>query len=167
MKILTGVITAALLAVSAPLATARDFRSADIHPADYPTVEAVKFMGKQLAAASGGKPGGKVFPNGALGSQKGTLEQLKIGALDMMRINASPLNNFVPKRIALCLPFIFRDRQHMRTVLDRPIVDEILAAMAQAGLIGLAYYDNGARSIYTVKAPIKSLAVLHGLKIRV
>jgi len=52
MKTLTGIIAAAVLAVSAPLAAARDFRSADIHPADYPTVEAVKFMGKQLAAAS-------------------------------------------------------------------------------------------------------------------
>jgi TRAP-type C4-dicarboxylate transport system substrate-binding protein len=36
--------------------------------------------------------------------------------------------------------------------------------MAPAGLIGLAYYDSGARSIYTVKAPIKSLADLKGLK---
>lgn len=74
MKTLTGIITAVALAVSAPLATARDFRSADIHPADYPTVEAVKFMGKQLATASGGKLGVKVFPNGALGSEKDTIE---------------------------------------------------------------------------------------------
>ncbi|MGX1143990.1 TRAP-type C4-dicarboxylate transport system substrate-binding protein [Bradyrhizobium ottawaense] len=108
MKTLTGIIAAVALVLSAPLATARDFRSADIHPADYPTVEAVKFMGKQLAAASGGKLGVKVFPNGALGSEKDTIEQLKIGALDMMRINASPLNNFVPETIALCLPFVFR-----------------------------------------------------------
>ncbi|GLR96896.1 C4-dicarboxylate ABC transporter [Bradyrhizobium liaoningense] len=167
MKRITGIIMAVALAVSAPLATARDFRSADIHPADYPTVEAVKFMGKQLAAASGGKLGVKVFPNGALGSEKDTIEQLKIGALDMMRINASPLNNFVPETIALCLPFVFRDTQHMRTVLDGPIGDEILAAMEPAGLVGLAYYDSGARSIYTVKAPVKSLADLKGLKIRV
>ena len=167
MKTLIGIIAAAALAVSAPLATARDFRSADIHPADYPTVEAVKFMGKQLAVASGGKLGVKVFPNGALGSEKDTIEQLKIGALDMMRINASPLNNFVLETIALCLPFVFRDTQHMRNVLDGPIGDEILAAMEPAGLVGLAYYDSGARSIYTVKAPIKSLADLKGLKIRV
>jgi tripartite ATP-independent transporter DctP family solute receptor len=167
MKTLIGIIAAAALAVSAPPATARDFRSADIHPADYPTVEAVKFMGKQLATASGGKLGVKVFPNGALGSEKDTIEQLKIGALDMMRINASPLNNFVPETIALCLPFVFRDTQHMRTVLDGPIGDEILAAMEPAGLVGLAYYDSGARSIYTVKAPVKSLADLKGLKIRV
>jgi TRAP-type C4-dicarboxylate transport system substrate-binding protein len=51
MKTLIGIIAAAALAVSAPFATARDFRSADIHPADYPTVEAVKFMGKQLPTA--------------------------------------------------------------------------------------------------------------------
>ena len=167
MKALTGIIAAAVLAVSAPLATARDFCSADVHPADYPTVEAVKFMGKQLAAASGGKLGVKVFPNGALGSEKDTIEQLKIGALDMMRINSSPLNNFVPETVALCLPFVFRDTQHMRNVLDGPIGDEILAAMEPAGLVGLAYYDSGARSIYTVKAPVKSLADLKGLKIRV
>jgi tripartite ATP-independent transporter DctP family solute receptor len=84
-----------------------------------------------------------------------------------MRINASPMNNFVPETITLCLPFIFRDTQHMRTVLDGPIGDEILAAMEPAGLIGLAYYDSGARSVYTVKAPVKTLADLKGLKIRV
>jgi tripartite ATP-independent transporter DctP family solute receptor len=167
MKTLTVIIAALALVATAPLATARDLRSADIHPTDYPTVEAVRFMGKQLATASGGKLGVKVFPNGALGSEKDTIEQLKIGALDMMRINASPLNNFVPETIALCLPFVFRDTQHMRNVLDGPIGDEILAAMEPAGLVGLAYYDSGARSIYTVKAPIKSLADLKGLKIRV
>ena len=135
MKTLIGIIAAAALTVSAPFATARDFRSADVHPVDYPTVEAVKFMGMQLAPASGGKLGVKVFPNGALGSEKDTIEQLKIGALDMMRINSSPLNNFVPETVALCLPFVFRDTQHMRTVLDGPIGDEILAAMEPAGLI--------------------------------
>src|SRR5207237_10652497 len=106
-----------------------------------------------------------VFPNGTRGCEKDTIEQLKIGALDMMRINSSPLNNFVPETVALCLPFVFRDTQHMRNVLDGPIGDEILAAMEPAGLVGLAYYDSGARSIYTVKAPVKSLADLKGLKI--
>ena len=44
----------------------------------------------------------------------------------------------------------------MRTVLDGPIGDEILAAMEAQGLVGLAFYDSGARSMYTVKKPIKS-----------
>jgi TRAP-type C4-dicarboxylate transport system substrate-binding protein len=68
----------ACVALAIP-ASAREFRSADIHPADYPTVEAVKFMGEQLAAQTGGELGVKVYPNGALGNERDTIEQLKIG----------------------------------------------------------------------------------------
>src|SRR6476661_589356 len=68
-------------------AAARDFRSADIHPTDYPTVEAARYIGKLLSEQTGGKLGVKVYPNGALGNEHDTIEQLKIGGLDMMRIN--------------------------------------------------------------------------------
>jgi tripartite ATP-independent transporter DctP family solute receptor len=146
---------------------ARDFRSSDVHPADYPTVEAVKFMGKQLAEQTKGRLGVKVFASGALGSEKDTIEQLKIGGLDMMRINVAPLNNFVPETIVAGLPFVFQSKEHMRAVLDGPVGDEILAAMAPEGFVGLAFYDSGARSFYTVKKPIKTVADLKGLKIRV
>ena len=39
----------AVLALAAMSLQARDFRSSDVHPGDYPTVQAVRFMGKQLA----------------------------------------------------------------------------------------------------------------------
>ena len=149
------------------VAQARDFRSADVHPTDYPTVEAVREMGKQLNKLTSGKDGVKVFPNGALGSERDTIEQLKIGGLDMMRINAAPLNNIVPETIAISLPFVFRSTEHMRKVLDGPIGDEILKACEKQGFIGLAFYDSGSRSLYTVKKPIKSLADVKGMKIRV
>ena len=141
-------------------------RSADIHPDGYPTVEAVKYMGKLLAERSNGRLGVKVFPNGALGNEKDTVEQLKIGGLEMMRINVAPLNNVVPETMVTALPFIFRDTQHMHAVLDGPIGDEILAAMSSQGMIGLAFYDSGSRSLYS-KKPVKSLADLKGMKIRV
>ena len=64
MALLAACAAGALLA--APV-SARDFRSADIHPADYPTVEAVKYMGKLLSERTGGKLGVKVCPNGARG----------------------------------------------------------------------------------------------------
>jgi tripartite ATP-independent transporter DctP family solute receptor len=146
---------------------ARDFRSSDVHPTDYPTVEAVRFMGKQLSDETKGKLGIKVFAAGALGSEKDTIEQLKIGGLDMMRINAAPLNNIVPETIAVSLPFVFRSVEHMRKVVDGPIGDEILATMAAQGMIGLAFYDSGARSFYTAKKPVKTVADLKGMKIRV
>ena len=148
-------------------AAARDFRSADIHPTDYPTVEAVRYIGKLLSEQTGGKLGVKVYPNGALGNEQDTIEQLKIGGLDMMRINVAPLNNVVPETIVPALPFLFRSEEHMHTVLDGPIGDEILAAMEEQGMVGLAFYDSGARSMYTANKPIKSLADVQHMKIRV
>jgi len=159
-------LVSALMAVALS-AQARDFRSADVHPNEYPTVEAVRQMGKALKEQSKDKLGVKVFASGALGAERDTIEQLKIGGLDMMRINAAPLNNIVPETIAISMPFVFRSTEHMRRVLDGPIGDEILAAMAAQGMVGLAFYDSGARSIYTAKRPLKSLADVKGLKVRV
>jgi tripartite ATP-independent transporter DctP family solute receptor len=157
----------ALAALVATTAQARDFRSAEVHPVDYPTTQAVMHMGKLLADRSGGKLGVKVYPSGALGSEKDNIEQLRLGALDMMRINVAPLNSVVPETIATGLPFVFRSTEHMRKVLDGPVGEEILKSMESQGLIGLAFYDSGARSFYTVKKPIRTVADMKGLKIRV
>jgi tripartite ATP-independent transporter DctP family solute receptor len=156
----------ACIALSAP-AGAREFRSADVHPADYPTVLAVKFMGEQLAAQTDGRLGIKVYPNSALGSERDTIEQLRIGGLDMMRINVAPLNNVVPETIVPALPFLFRSEDHMHAALDGPVGEQILAAMEGQGMIGLAFYDSGARSIYAASKPVKTLADVSGMKIRV
>lgn len=43
-----SLLVAVCMALAAP-SQARDFRSADIHPTDYPTVEAVRQMGKLLS----------------------------------------------------------------------------------------------------------------------
>lgn len=160
-------LAAAAAALCAAVAGARDFRSAEVHPADYPTTLAVQHMGKLVAERSKGRMGVKVYPSGALGTEKDNIEQLRIGGLDMMRINVAPLNSVVPETIATGLPFVFRSVEHMRKVLDGPVGDEILKSMETQGLVGLAFYDSGARSFYTVKKPIKALADMKGLKIRV
>jgi tripartite ATP-independent transporter DctP family solute receptor len=157
---------AACVALALP-AQARDFRSSEAHPPDYPTTEAVKYMGKLLSEQTKGRLNIKVYANGALGTERDTVEQLKIGGLDMMRINVAPLNNVVPETVVPALPFLFQSKEHMRTTLDGPVGDEILAAMEAQGMVGLAFYDSGARSVYTAKKPVKSLADLKGTKIRV
>jgi tripartite ATP-independent transporter DctP family solute receptor len=160
-------LAAAAAALCAAVAGARDFRSAEVHPADYPTTLAVQHMGKLVAERSKGRMGVKVYPSGALGTEKDNIEQLRIGGLDMMRINVAPLNSVVPETIATGLPFVFRSVEHMRKVLDGPVGDDILKSMESQGLVGLAFYDSGARSFYTVKKPIKTVADMKGLKIRV
>ena len=154
-----------VLAVASAWAT--EFRSADIHPDDYPTVLAVRYMGEQLSKATNGKHSIKVYSKTALGSEKDTIEQTKLGAIAMARVNVAPMNNICPATMVPTMPFLFRSTDHLRKVLDGAIGDEILKDCEAQGFIGLAFYDSGARSIYTVKKPIKTLADAKGLKVRV
>lgn len=166
MKIRKTLIALATAALGLA-ANAAEFRSADIHNADdYPTVVAVKHMSQLLEKASGGKHRIKVFNKGALGTEKETIDQVKIGALDLTRVNISPMNNICPLTQVPTMPFLFRSVEHMRKVLDGPVGDEILKSCEPMGFIGLAFYDSGARSIYA-KKPIKTVADAKGLKIRV
>lgn len=160
-----------LIALAAGLcalaAQAVEFRSADVHNSDdYPTVAAVKHMSELLEKRSNGKYKIKVFNKSALGSEKETLDQVKIGALEMNRVNISALNSICPKTLVPTMPFLFDSIAHMRKSLDGPIGEEILKGCEHEGLIGLAFYDSGARSIYA-KKPVKTLADAKGLKIRV
>jgi tripartite ATP-independent transporter DctP family solute receptor len=168
LKKLAGpILTAALLASVGLAAQATEFRSADTHNADdYPTVVAVKKMSELLAQKSGGKHKIKVFNKGALGSEKETIDQVKIGALDLTRVNVGPMNQICPLTQVPTMPFLFNSIAHMRKVLDGPVGDEILKSCESAGYVGLAFYDSGARSIYA-KKPIKTVADAKGLKIRV
>ena len=159
-------LVAAFIAL-ATLAHGKEFRSADAHPTDYPTVEAVRQMGKQISEQTKGKHSIKLYPGGVLGSERDSIEQVKIGGLDMIRISSVALNNIAPETIAVSMPFVFRSKEHMRKVVDGPIGDEVLAALESQGMVGLAFYDSGSRSFYTAKKPVKSVADVKGLKIRV
>lgn len=164
--LLKAATLAALVALAPLAAEARQFRSADVQPADYPTVKAVQSMSDELSKATDGKISIKVYPNSQLGSEKDTIEQVKLGALDFIRINSGTLNTVCPAMTVPVLPFLFRDKTHMRAVLDGPIGDEILADCAAHGLVGLAFYDSGARSFYAT-TPIRKIEDLKGKKIRV
>ena len=160
-------VAAAAAAALAGAAQATEFRSADTHNADdYPTVVAVKKMSELLEQKSGGKHKIKVFNKQALGSEKETIDQVKIGALDLTRVNVGPMNAICPLTQIPTLPFRFRSLAHIRKSLDGPVGEEILKSCESAGYVGLAFYDSGARSIYA-KKPIKTVADAKGLKIRV
>jgi tripartite ATP-independent transporter DctP family solute receptor len=160
-------LTAAALAAAALSAHAVEFRSSDVHNSDdYPTVAAVRHMSELLAKQSNGKYSIKVFNKGALGSEKETIDQVKIGALELTRVNISPMNAICAKTQVPTMPFLFRSVEHMRKSLDGPAGEEILKSCEGQGFIGLAFYDSGARSIYGRKA-VKSVADAKGMKIRV
>ena len=170
MKRLTRAVLALLgstaLAIPA-LAQELILRSSDTHPDGYPTVEAVKYMGELISERTDGRIAVEVYHSAQLGEEADTIEQTRFGVIDMNRISIGPFNNLIPETAIVSLPYIFRDVEHMHKVMDGEIGEEILAAFEAHDLIGLAYYDGGARSFYNREKPITSIADLEGMKFRV
>ena len=148
-------------------ATERPLFAADTHAADYPTVRAVEFLSDYIAERTGGRLGVRVYAGGQLGSERDTLEIAQFGGLDLLRVNLAPLNPVVPLTRVPALPFVFRSVAHMRAAMDGAPGRKILDALRDERLVGLCFYDSGARSFYNTKRPIRHPDDLAGLKIRV
>ena len=160
-------VVALFLAAAATSAFAREFRAADTQNEEYPTVQALLYMGSLVAERTGGRHQIKVFHSRQLGEEKETLEQTRVGAIDLNRTNVALIGTMVPAMNVLAMPFLFRSIEHLQKVLDGPIGNEILDSFEPYGFVGLAFYDSGARSIYNSVRPVTSMADLKGLRIRV
>lgn len=165
-RTITLVVALYLTAVSTG-AFAREFRAADTQSEGYPTVQALLYMGSLVEERSGGRHQIKVFHSRQLGEEKETLEQTRVGAIDLNRTNVALIGTMVPSMNVLAMPFLFRSIEHQQKVLDGPIGNEILASFEPYGFVGLAFYDSGARSIYNSVRPVHSMADLKGLRVRV
>lgn len=162
--------TVAVVTLSASFAASAQnvvLKSSDTHPAGYPTVVAVENFGKKLDAATSGRLTVKMFPGAVLGEEKAVVEQVQIGAIQMARISLGVIGPIVPEVDVFNMPFVFRDIAHMRAVIDGPIGAELLDKVSNsaARMVGLAWMDGGARSLYT-KKKVQTPADLKGLKVR-
>lgn len=153
-----------LAAAAGPTMT---LRAADDHPMDYPTTQGLKYIADTVEKRTNGRITIKIYPSAQLGAEKKTVEMTQMGALDINRVSVAPVTEFVPALNVLSLPYIFRDEDHYWKVLSGEVGQALLAEISKFRMRGLAYYDSGARSFYTVRKPIRSPADLKGLKIRV
>jgi tripartite ATP-independent transporter DctP family solute receptor len=157
----------ALLMSNAALAEVK-IKFAEVHPSGYPPVVAEQAMGKKLEDQSKGEISFKMFAGGVLGSEKEVVEQVQANALQMTRVSLGIVGPVVPDVNVFNLPFIFRDHQHMRNVIDGAVGQEILDKITHSdfNLVSLAWMDGGTRNLYT-KKPVRDIADLKGMKIRV
>jgi TRAP-type transport system periplasmic protein len=106
--------------------------------------------------------------NSSLGLEKQYFEYMAQGkAVDYAIVSPAHMSTFSKAAPFIDAPFIFRDLNHWNKVLDadllKPIADEI-NQKAEVMLIG--YAGGGTRNIFANK-PVKNMAELKGLKVRV
>jgi tripartite ATP-independent transporter DctP family solute receptor len=172
-ELLAGAGALALSAAARRHALADDkvvLKASDVHPAGYPTVEAVENLGKKLEQATKGRLSVQMYASMQLGGEKETIEQTQLGAIQMVRCSVGTLGPVVDDINVFNLPFVFRDVAHMNKVVDGQIGQDLLDKVTSneaAKLVGLCWMDAGARSFYDTKHSIKSIDDLKGLKIRV
>ncbi len=144
-------------------------KASDVHAAGYPTVVAVENLGKKLEQATHGRISVQMYPAMQLGGEKEAIEQAQIGAIAFARVSVGALGPVVDDLNVFNMPYVFRNTAHMQQVIDGPIGQELLDKVTNSGkgLIGLCWMDAGARNFYDTKKPIKTVADLKGLKIRV
>lgn len=142
-------------------------RLAEVHAEGYPTTMADRELAKLVEERTNGRIKIEVYSGGQLGDEKSVVEQLQFGAIDLARVSLSPVTEFEKSLNALMLPYIYRDKEHMFKVIDGPIGDRLLGELEKNGLVGLAWYDAGARNFYNTKREVNTPEDMKGLKIRV
>lgn len=142
-------------------------RYADNQSDTYPTTLAAKFFAQLVEERTNGDIRIRVYGNAALGSENSVFEQVQFGGIDFTRVSLGTLSEYDPAVEVLQLPYLYDDSDHMWRVLDGEIGQEVLENVrSSVGVIGLSWFDAGARSFYT-REQVTCLEDLAGLTIRV
>ncbi|MFV0484513.1 MAG: TRAP transporter substrate-binding protein [Bacteroidales bacterium] len=136
-------------------------------PTDHPVHKGIAKMADEVRRISGGDMEIKVYPGGQLGSEQDCIEMLQLGALAMTKVSSATMEGFCDDYKVLGLPYIFRNKQHVFSVLDGDIGEQILMSPQEKELVGLCFYDAGSRSFYTRDKQVRTPDDVKGMKIRV
>lgn len=137
---------------------------------DHSWVQMADFMAKELNARSEGAIEVTVAPGGQLGNDETTIDDMRLGTLDIViggTQNAAP---FVSQYQILAMPYLFENREQFESILvqDGEVFKYIQGKYDENGLglklLGLS--NGGQRDLHT-SVDITKLADLKNLKMRV
>ncbi len=135
--------------------------------ANTPKGKAADFFAEKAAELTKGRVKVEVYPNSTLYKDKEEIEALQLGSVQML---APSLSKFGPLGVkefeAFDLPFIFDGVEDLRKVTNGPLGKQLLDKLQPKGIMGLAYWDNGFKSLSSNK-PIKAPSDMKGLKMRI
>ncbi|MDH5339317.1 MAG: TRAP transporter substrate-binding protein [Rubrivivax sp.] len=162
--IATGLLLAAFASGSAW--AQEKFRIAGNFTDKHSSSIAIEQFKKDVEAATGGKLVIEIFPNMQLGGAGENVSQTRAGTINATWVGMAFLSRTVPELEAVSLPFLFPNREVAYKVMDGPVGDLIDKKLAEKGFISLGYMELGLRQVTNSVRPIKTMADLKGLKIR-
>jgi TRAP-type C4-dicarboxylate transport system substrate-binding protein len=106
--------------------------------------------------------------NSELGLEKDYFAYMNQGiSVDYAIVSPSHMSTFAKSAPLMDMPFLFRDREHWRKVLEADALEPIAAEVAQrADVLIVGYAGGGVRNLI-VDRPVRNMAELKSLKIRV
>jgi C4-dicarboxylate-binding protein DctP len=135
--------------------------------ADTPKGKAAERFAQLAKEKTKGRVEVTVYPNSILYKDKEEMEALQLGAVQML---APSLAKFGPLGIkefeVFDLPYLFDDYDQLHKVTDGPVGKDLLARLADKGVLGLAYWDNGFK-VMSANKPLKEPKDFRGLKMRI
>lgn len=142
------------------------FTYAENQTEDYPTTLGAERFAELVEERTQGRIRIQVHAESVMGSESEVIKQMRYGGIDFARISIAQISDYVEEMSVLQLPYLYDDSDHMWRVLDGEIGERFLEYPCEYGLVGLSWYDAGARNIYCT-TPIESLEDIKGLRIRV
>ena len=166
-RAIAGLAVSLLLFGAAPVSAAQpELGVAEIHRVGYPTEAAVEEFARLVQLYSNGSLNVRVYPDGQItGNERTAVEMVQKGTIAFARVSVGVLGAFNSRLNLFGLPYLFDSKQHMWAFLNGPYGRSLLDDLAASGLIGLCWYDAGARSFYARK-PLRGIDDLKGLRIR-
>lgn len=177
MKRILSILLCLVLVVSLCAAASADYKPgqfqlkiATVTSGSHPWVQMGDYIAKELNERSNGAIEVTVAPGGQLGTDEATIDDMRLGTLDMViggTQNAAP---FVSQLQVLSMHYLFpsRDIFEASLVQGGDVFNYIQGKYEEQGLglklLGLC--NSGRRDMHTTKA-VNSLADIKGLKMRV
>lgn len=142
------------------------FLYAENQTADYPTTLGAERFAQLVEERTGGRIKILVKCDAELGSESEVIKQMRYGGIAFARVSLSQLAEYVPEMNVLQMPYMYSGADHMWRVLESEIGEEFLLTPQKYDLVGLSWYDAGARNFYS-RTPITCIEDIQGMTIRV
>ncbi|TAF99909.1 MAG: TRAP transporter substrate-binding protein [Burkholderiales bacterium] len=134
---------------------------------DHPVGAGVKKMQEVLTAKSGGKLKMNAFWGGSAGGDLQATQALRAGTQEMVVTSSSPLVGIIKELGVFDLPFLFANEKEVDAVLDGAAGAFFNKKLEDAGVVNLAYWENGFRNLTNSKRPVNKVEDFDGVKVRV